>query len=172
MVDLVFIFWYYSGMSTLRTVWRGMRARCYSPNASSYRNYGGRGIIVCPRWQNEYRVFEEWSLANGWSPELQIDRIETDGPYCPFNCRYVDRLVNAANKRKLAANSTGFTGVLKVMRYGRDTGRWQAKITSKGKNISLGCYGSAILAAHARNEYIRDNGLPHPIQPLPPEYSI
>jgi hypothetical protein len=29
-----------------------MRQRCNNPNASSYKNYGGRGIKICERWSS------------------------------------------------------------------------------------------------------------------------
>jgi hypothetical protein len=37
--------------STYKT-WVSMRQRCNNPNASSYKNYGGRGIKICERWSS------------------------------------------------------------------------------------------------------------------------
>ena len=31
-----------------------------------YKDYGGRGIIVCDEWKNDYSKFKEWALANGY----------------------------------------------------------------------------------------------------------
>ncbi len=30
--------------------WRGMLRRCHNPAFRQYRDYGGRGITVCPEW--------------------------------------------------------------------------------------------------------------------------
>jgi hypothetical protein len=40
-----------------RSVWAGMLARCYNPNATSFARYGGRGIAVCDRWRGSFETF-------------------------------------------------------------------------------------------------------------------
>ena len=30
--------------------WRMMRQRCLNPNYNQYKDYGGRGIKICPEW--------------------------------------------------------------------------------------------------------------------------
>lgn len=78
--------------------WNHMMSRCYNANDISYKNYGGRGIEVCEEWKN-YDTFYEWSINNGYKEDLEIDRIDVNFNYCPSNCRYVSRLVNANNKQ-------------------------------------------------------------------------
>lgn len=83
----------------LHRIWKGMRTRCTNPSQTSYRNYGAQGVRVCAEW-NDFTVFRDWALANGYSDALQIDRIDVRGNYEPSNCRFVTNQVNAWNKRR------------------------------------------------------------------------
>jgi hypothetical protein len=38
-------------------VWLEMRQRCSNPKNKQWKNYGGRGIRVCPTW-DDYSVFD------------------------------------------------------------------------------------------------------------------
>lgn len=79
--------------------WWAMKERCRNPKNEDYKHYGGRGIIVCKEWANDFMAFYNWSVANGWQPTLQIDRIDVNGNYEPSNCRYVTIKENNRNKR-------------------------------------------------------------------------
>lgn len=91
----------------LYRVWCGMIERCNNPNHNRFSRYGGRGIQVCSDWKNNYIMFRDWALSNGYNPqanrgECTIDRIDPDGSYGPENCRWVDMKVQNNNKRKEA----------------------------------------------------------------------
>ena len=65
----------------LLTTYIGMKRRCYDVNLRQYKDYGGRGIIICDEWKNDFFSFYDWSIANGASKELTLDRRDNDGDY-------------------------------------------------------------------------------------------
>lgn len=79
-------------------IWRAMRQRCSNPNCINYMRYGGKGVMVCNEW-NDFETFYEWSMQNGYSDDLTIDRIDNDKGYEPSNCRWVTIIQQANNKR-------------------------------------------------------------------------
>ncbi len=81
----------------LYRIYRGMVQRCNDPKQKCFAQYGGKGIAICDEWR-EYSAFEKWAFANGYAPNLTIDRIDNNGDYCPQNCRWVDSFMQAHNK--------------------------------------------------------------------------
>jgi len=82
-------------------VWTNIKTRCTNPNNKRYKDYGGRGITICPEWANDYIVFRDWSLSNGYQEGLQINRINNNGNYCPENCNFVTAKENSWNTRRI-----------------------------------------------------------------------
>jgi hypothetical protein len=41
------------------TIWIGMRRRCEDPDDKGFKNYGGRGITVCPDWRDFARFLAD-----------------------------------------------------------------------------------------------------------------
>jgi len=84
-------------------VYRRMLARCYNPNASGYKYWGGRGISVCHRWRGQ-RGFQRWLQDMGpRTPGFWIDRIDTNKNYCPSNTRWAHPKVQRNNQRRMRA---------------------------------------------------------------------
>ena len=82
----------------IKHIWYGMRKRCYQKGCIAYPFYGGRGITMCDEWFNDFNTFYTWSIQNGYSDTLSIDRIDVNGNYCPDNCRWATRHVQGFNK--------------------------------------------------------------------------
>ncbi|NOR27639.1 MAG: AP2 domain-containing protein [Lutibacter sp.] len=142
----------------LYSVWTSMKQRCYNKKDKSYHNYGGRGISICTEWMNDFKLFYDWSLINGYKKGLQIDREDNDGDYTPNNCRFVTVQINVLNKRKYKNNTSGYIGIIK-----RKNKTFNSIIMYKDRRILLDKSGfkTAKSAAIYRDIYIIKNNLPH-----------
>lgn len=89
----------HNGTNTrLFNIWKNMRQRCLNHNNPRYGSYGGSGIAVCHEWAS-FERFRAWALANGYSDELSLDRIDNYSGYTPENCRWVKPVEQSKNKR-------------------------------------------------------------------------
>lgn len=77
--------------------WGSMRDRCTNPAHKNYKNYGGRGITICDRWNS----FQNFMLDMGRKPDpkFTIEREDVNGNYEPKNCRWISRADQGRNKR-------------------------------------------------------------------------
>jgi hypothetical protein len=92
-------------------IWRTMISRCNNPKASGYAYYGGRGITVCKRWHDYKKFIADMGLRP--SAEYSLDRINSDKPYSPSNCRWATRSEQQKNKTTTKLYTDGkFTGTL------------------------------------------------------------
>lgn len=85
--------------------WTNMLTRCRNPRSPRYRWYGDRGIRVCEEWL-DFVAFKAWALSSGYTDELTIDRIDSDGNYEPSNCQWLTREENTRRARAKKIHGT------------------------------------------------------------------
>lgn len=74
--------------SKIQGIWKAMIRRCHNPRDRHFKNYGGRGILVCERW----RKFENFYADMGDPPAgLMLERRDNSQGYFPENCCWDNR---------------------------------------------------------------------------------
>lgn len=80
------------------TAWSQMRERCNNKNTVCYKNYGGRGIAYCKRWEKFENFYAD--MGKKPSPRHSLDRFPNrDGDYKPSNCRWATPKQQNGNRR-------------------------------------------------------------------------
>lgn len=103
----------------LHQIWRGMKRRCTEPNAMGYNLYGAKGVTVCDEWLKSYAAFKYWSLNNGYTDTMTIDKDElceknniSPKIYSPETCIWKTREENAMTNLILTEDQAKEAGKL------------------------------------------------------------
>jgi hypothetical protein len=123
---------------------RNIISRCYEKRTHNYKNYGGKGIIMCQSWLDDPWNFFIWAIKKGWRSGLFIDRINVNGNYEPSNCTFVNILESAANKDKYSKYGTGIEKTRQ--------GKYTARITYNVQRYYLGTFNDLRDASKAYNQ--------------------
>lgn len=84
--------------------WYSTHDRCFSPNSTSWDDYGGRGITIWPEWRRENNGFPAFLayMLHHFGPRhegFSIDRIDVNGNYEPGNVRWASAETQVHNRR-------------------------------------------------------------------------
>jgi len=142
--------------------WCDMRARCGNPRHPAFKDYGGRGILVCARWQESFANFYR-DMGRRPSADHSIERARVNEGYHPDNCYWATWDQQAQTRR----NTRHFTIAgksLTVAEWARETGvpvkiinqRLRAKwpieraISNDASDVGAHCVGLQGRDRHAR----------------------
>ena len=76
--------------------WHDIKMRC-SENCKIER-YRRKRLEIYEGWKNDFLLFYNWAMNNGYKEGLQIDRIDNKKGYFPDNCRFVTPSENTNNR--------------------------------------------------------------------------
>lgn len=85
--------------SKIYRAWADIIQRCTNSNNKQWKNYGGRGIIICDRWLYSFTNFLK-DMGKPPGSEYSIDRIDNNKGYYKENCQWATPKQQARNTRK------------------------------------------------------------------------
>lgn len=86
------------GWHRLYRVWLSMRSRCNNPKVKYWKWYGGKGIKVCPEW-DDFSVFLA-DMGPTWKEGLELERIDGNLGYSKSNCCWKSHFEQMQNTTK------------------------------------------------------------------------
>jgi hypothetical protein len=142
-------------MRRIYWVWLAARQRCGNPRNKQFKDYGGRGIIVCPEWAE----FEAFLADMGMRPtsEHTLERKNNAEGYNKSNCIWATQLTQAKNKRHYRRRREDLPPGVSI--DSRKTIRpYVARIQVDGKQKFLGAFDTKDEASNARRAALLEYG--------------
>jgi hypothetical protein len=136
-------------------VWAGMRQRCTDTKSKSYKNYGGRGIKVCDRWQDFANFYTDMKARP--TPQHTLERKNNEGDYCPENCEWALRKKQCRNRRNTL--SITYNGETKPL------AQWSEELGMKYATLKERVYVCGWSIEDAFNKPVRLRNAPEVLKP-------
>lgn len=89
-----------TGRTSEYNSWHHMKDRCQREKSEHFADYGGRGIVVCPRWLESFENFLA-DMKEKPAPKraYTLERVDVNGNYEPGNCVWLLRSEQSRNTR-------------------------------------------------------------------------
>lgn len=100
--------------------------KCYSKEAVTYSNYGGKGYVVCDLWRNGAKDFYKWCIENGWEESLELMIRRGKKEFSPQNCYFDERF---SNSKRLKTHCVQYLGKRKSV------AQWAAELGFGVENL-------------------------------------
>ena len=134
--------------------WQNMKNRCLNEKVPEYKEYGGRGITICKKWE-KFEGFKEdmhssylKHVEKHGSNQTSIERIDNSKGYNLENCRWATNTEQNINQRIRRDNTSGIKGVS----WHEPNKKWRARISINRKTIFLGYFESKEEAGRVRKD--------------------
>ena len=138
----------------LYNIWHNMIERCTYPDHISYKNYGGRGIKICPEWYDflifRFQMRKKYLITKKKykGEKISIERINNNKNYYYANCHFILNKFQQKHRRN----------VIPIKATNRKTGEevyaeTQTELAEK-INISIGFISRVIHKHNKSTEWI------------------
>lgn len=78
--------------------WSMMMSRCHNPNYTQFKDYGGRGVTVCERWQAVENFVSD--MESTWFEGATLERKKVGNGYDAENCKWIPKAEQNLNTRR------------------------------------------------------------------------
>ncbi len=127
--------------SPLYRIWKDLKSRL--------------GCSMCEEWLNDFQVFYDFCINNGWKQGLCPQRIDRHRIFSQLNCCFVTWRISHLHGHVPSNNTSGYIGVT----WHKLSRKWRARIMVHGSLVDLGYHNTEDEACVARDMYIIDNNM-------------
>lgn len=121
----------------LHLIFHTIKSRCTNPN---FEQYHGGNIRIEQSWLDDFVVFYNWAIKNGWKEGLCISRKDYIKDYSPENC-YITTAEEISNKEEVKTKVYEASKSAILEKYGVEHPRDIPGVDEKIKKTNLERYG-------------------------------